>query len=41
VRATLELVSGGEALLAVKSPFYALADGSVKFDKTDITLTLL
>ena len=41
VRATLELVSGGEALLAVKSPFYALPDGSVKFDKTRITLAPL
>ena len=41
VRATLELVSGGQALLAVKSPFFVLADGSVKFDKTSITLTPL
>ena len=41
VRGTLDLVVGGQALLAVTSPFYALADGSVKFDKTRITLTPL
>jgi hypothetical protein len=41
VRGTLDLVAGGQALLAVKSPFYVLPDGSVKFDKTHITLTPL
>jgi hypothetical protein len=41
VRGTLELVSSGQALLAVRSPFYVLPDGSVKFDKTRITLTPL
>jgi hypothetical protein len=41
VRGTLDLVAGGQALLAVRSPFYALSDGSVKFDKTHISLTPL
>jgi hypothetical protein len=41
IRGTLDLVAGGQALLAVRSPFYVLADGSVKFDKTRITLTPL
>jgi hypothetical protein len=41
VRGTLDLVAGGQALLAVRSPFYVLPDGSVKFDKTRITLTPL
>jgi hypothetical protein len=41
VRAIIDLVAGGQALLAVKSPFYVLPDGSVKFDKTQITLTPL
>ena len=41
VRGILDLVAGGQALLALRSPFYQLADGSVKFDKTDITLTPL
>ena len=41
VRGTLDLVAGGQALLVVTSPFYALPDGSVKFDKTRITLTPL
>jgi hypothetical protein len=41
VRGVLDLVAGGQALLAVKSPFYVLPDGSVKFDKTSITLTPL
>jgi len=39
VRATIDLVAGGQAVLKVRSPFYQLADGSVKFDKTHITLT--
>lgn len=39
VRGVLDLVAGGWALLAVKSPFYVLPDGSVKFDKTSIELT--
>jgi hypothetical protein len=41
VRGILDLVAGGQALLAVRSPFYLLADGSIKFDKTRITLTPL
>jgi len=41
VRGIIDLVAGGQALLVVKSPFYALPDGSVKFDKTSITLTPL
>jgi hypothetical protein len=41
VRGTLDLVAGGQALLVVTSPFYVLPDGSVKFDKTRITLTPL
>jgi hypothetical protein len=41
VRGILELESGGQALLAVRSPFYLLPDGSVKFDKTHISLTPL
>jgi hypothetical protein len=41
VRGIIDLVGGGQALLAVKSPFYGLADGSVKFDKTQVTLTPL
>jgi hypothetical protein len=40
VRGVLDLVAGGQAL-AVKSPFYLLPDGSVKFDKTRIELTPL
>jgi hypothetical protein len=40
-RGTLDLEAGGQALLAVKSPFYQLPDGAVKFDKTSITLTPL
>ena len=38
VRGIIDLVAGGQALLVVKSPFYALPDGSVKFDKTHISL---
>jgi hypothetical protein len=41
VGAIIDLVAGGQALLKVKSPFYQLPDGSVKFDKTHITLTPL
>ena len=41
VRGILDLVAGGQALLAVRSPFYVLPDGSIKFDKTRITLTPL
>ena len=41
VRGIIDLVAGGRVLLAVKSPFYLLPDGSVKFDKTDIKLTPL
>jgi hypothetical protein len=41
VRGVLDLVAGGQALLAVKSPFYVLPDGSIKFDKTSIKLTPL
>jgi hypothetical protein len=41
VRGTLDLVAGGQALLAVKGAFYQRPDGSVKFDKTSITLTPL
>ena len=41
VRGTLDLGGGGQALLAVKSPFFVLPDGTVKFDKTHITLTPL
>jgi len=41
VRAILDLAAGGQALLVVTSPFFALPDGSVKFDKTRITLTPL
>ena len=41
VRGVVDLVAGGQALLAVKSPFFVLPDGSVKFDKTSITLTPL
>jgi hypothetical protein len=41
VRGTVDLVAGGQALLVVTSPFHQLPDGSVKFDKTRITLTPL
>jgi hypothetical protein len=41
VRAIVDLLTGGQALLMVRSPFFALPDGSVKFDKTHITLTPL
>ena len=41
VQATLDLVSGGQARLFAQGPTYILADGSVKFDKTRITLTPL
>jgi hypothetical protein len=41
VRGTLDLVGGGEALLVVSGPFIVLPDGSLKFDKTKITLTPL
>ncbi|HET6796305.1 MAG TPA: hypothetical protein VFH40_04015 [Gemmatimonadales bacterium] len=41
LRGIVDLVGGGQALLVVRSPFYLLPDNSVKFDKTDITLTPL
>jgi hypothetical protein len=41
VRGILDLVGGGKALLAVRSPFHLNPDGTVKFDKTRITLTPL
>jgi hypothetical protein len=41
VRATLDLVSGGQARLFIQGPTYILADGSVKFDKTRIIFTPL
>jgi hypothetical protein len=39
MRGTVELAAGGEALLVVHSTFHVLADETVKFDKTSITLT--
>ena len=41
LRGTLDLVAGGQALLVVRAPFHLFPDGSVKFDKTRITLTPL
>jgi hypothetical protein len=41
VRGTLDLVSGGQAILFAQGPTDILADGSLKFDKTRITLTPL
>jgi hypothetical protein len=41
LRAVVDLVTGGRALVEVKSPLFVLPDGSVKFDKTRITLTPL
>ena len=41
VRAIVDLLTGGQALVAVRSPAFVLPDGSVKFDKTRISLTPL
>ena len=41
MRGTVDLTAGGQALLVVHSTFHVLADATVKFDKTRITLTPL